>query len=149
MLRWQIRDGRSKLCSIDLAGVQAQLQASTKSYLAHAGILSRKKLALDPRLVTTLCRLSPDTAPRYSEPLDPDIGGSGVGRSSSGSFTTRIVESVKSLPGPADGSDKTAKSSLSRANTGLGNGGISELPRALTAVIEDLLTREDSKSHVV
>ena len=117
--------------------------------MAQAGILSRKKLVLDPRLVTTLCRLSLDTAPRCSESLDPGIGGSGVGRSSAVSFTTRMVESVIFLPGPAGWSDKIARSEFSRTNAGLGNGGISEPPRALPAVVEDLLAREDSGSHVV
>lgn len=120
-----------------------------KSHLAQAGILSRKKLALDPRLVTTLCRLSPDATPRYSEPLDPGIGGRGVGRSSSGSFTTRIVEPVTSLWGIAGGLGSGGRPELSRVGGGLGNGGTSELPRAFIAVNEDLLTREDSGSHVV
>ena len=117
--------------------------------MAQAGILSRKKLALDPGLVTTLYRLSPDATPRYSEPLDPGIGGSGVGRSSSGSFTTRIVEPVTSLWGTVGGFGKGSRSEYSCAGGGLGNGGMSELPRAFKAVNEDLLTREDSGSHVV
>ena len=105
-------------------------------------MLSRKKLALDPRLVTTQYWLSRDATPRYSEPLDPGIGGSGVGRSSSRSFTTRIVEPVTSLWENAGGLGKGDRSELSCAGGGLGNGGMSELPRAFIAVNEDLLTRE-------
>ena len=87
--------------------------------------------------------------PKYSEPLDPGIGGSGVGRSSSCSFTTRIVEPVLSLLGNTGGSGKGARSELLWAGAGPGNGGMSELPRGLTVVKEDLLTREDSGSQVV
>lgn len=112
-------------------------------------MLSRKKLALDPRLVTTLYRLSLGATPRYSEPLDPGIGGSGVGRSSSSSLTTRIVEPVTSLRRTVGGLDKEGRFEPSLAGGGLGNGGMSELPRAFKAVNEDLLTREDSGSHVV
>ena len=117
--------------------------------MAQAGILSRKKLALDPCLLTTLNRLSPDVAPRYSEPLDPGIGGRAVSRSSCGSFTTRIVEPVESLFENAGGSGKEDTFGLPWAGAVSGNGGMSELPRAFMGVNEDLLTREDSGSHVL
>ena len=117
--------------------------------MAQAGILSRKKLALDPRLLATLNRLSPDVAPRYSEPLDPGIGGRAVSRSSCGPFTTRIVEPVESLFEDADGSGKGKTFGFDWTGAVPGNGGMSELPRAFMRVNEDLLTREDSGSHVV
>lgn len=146
MLKLQIGDGHSKLCPLRLADVQS---ICATSYLAQAGMLSRKKLALDPRFVITLYRLSLDATSRYSEPLDPGIGGSGVDRSPSGSFTTRMVEPVKSLWGKAAEFGKGGRFELSRPGGGLGNGGKSELPRGFIAVNEDLLTREDSGSHVV
>lgn len=146
MLKLQTRDGRSKLCPLRLADAQS---LCAMSYLAQAGMLSRKKLALDPRLVITLYRLSLDATSRYSEPLDPGIGGSGVDRSSSGSFTTRMVEPVMFLWGKAAKFGKGGRFELSRAGGALGNGGMSELPRGFTAVNEDLLTREESGSHVV
>ena len=148
-LKLQIRGGHNRLCMSESADVKAQIQSFVQTYLAQAGMLSRKKLALDPRLVTTLCRLSLDATPRYSEPLDPGIGGSGVGRSSSGSFTIRIVEPVTSLWENVGGLGKGDRLEPSLAGGGLGNGGMSELPRAFVAVNEDLLTREDSGSHVV
>ena len=112
-------------------------------------MLSRKKLALDPGLVIMLYRLSPKAAPRSSEPLDPGIGGSEVGRSSLGVFTTRIVEPVMSLCGVAGGEGNGGRCELSRDAGEPGNEGMSELPRILIAADEDLLTREDSGSHVV
>lgn len=112
-------------------------------------MLSRKKLALDPRLVTTLYRLSLGATPRYSEPLDPGIGCSGVGRSSSDLFTIRIVEPVTSRWGNVGGLGKGGRFEPSLAGGGLCNGGMSELARGCTAVNEDLLTREDSGCHVV
>ena len=117
--------------------------------MAQAGILSRKKLALDPRLLATLNRLSPDVTPKYSEPLDPGIGGRAVSWSSCSSFTTRIVEPVESLFESAGGSGKGDTFGLPWAGAVSGNGGMSELPRAFMGVNEDLLTREDSGSHVV
>ena len=70
--------------------------ATAGTYLAHAGMLSLKKLALDEGLVTTLFRCSNREAPRYSDPRDPGIvAGKFIARSSL-SLTTRIVEPVKS-----------------------------------------------------
>ena len=102
-------------------------------------MLSRKKLALDPRLVTTQYRWSPDAAPRCSEPLDPGIGGSGVGKSSSGPWITRIVEPVTSLRETAGKFGRETGSELSSAGDVLGNGGISELSRTVVTVKEGFL----------
>ena len=149
MLKLQIRGGHNKLCMSGLADVKAQIQTFVQTCLAQAGMLSRKKLALDPRLVTTLYRLFLGAMPIYSEPLDPGIGGSGVGRSSSGSFTIRMVEPVTSLWGIVGGLGKGGRFEPSLAGGEIGSEGMSELPRAFSAVNEDLLTREDSGSHVV
>ena len=101
-------------------------------------MLSRKKLVLEPGLVTSLYRLSADATFKHAEPLDPGIGGRGVGRSSCGSFTTRMVELVLSLFGNVGGSGEGTWSEFSEARPG--NGGMSVLPRAFIAVKEDLRT---------
>ena len=94
--RKTIEGGHSKIYRVK--SVKIYLNTFFGTYFAQAGILSRKKLALDEGLVITLfrCPCEVDGTPGCSEPLDPGIGCS-LGTTSSCSVTTRMVEPVKSL----------------------------------------------------